>query len=357
MEKVLSSMQDRIPWGIASAILKSVGLTPSQGWKKTIHKLKGNDYDGFKGPLLDAISEYNLCGQKFTKIYEIGSEKRKVLQDHLLTLKPVEGTFRDAYPLTVPSAEIKNVDSNPDIVEIIKNDEGVGVVLSSAIFLTKREKVNLADYGKAVDELRNKYDEFIGLKNRIVQLFNVIWVPHDGDNIEIRADLPDGMPMDIAHAIHSRLRKVLNDFEKVDIDNPIDLYPLLEKIYDASEDGQVVELGFSTTSGSVKHEKMRKAGLDLREEPYHIAGKKGLGTPIEPFRLSVTWHLEYDNYSAKPELSLIGTARGRVTNTSHAVAISGAVIKNCAGRAEYEFVIERMRNHLNTLKQKENQID
>jgi hypothetical protein len=229
---------------------------------------------------------------------------------------------------------------------VIKNDDGVGAVFSSSIFITKREKVDLSEFGDDVSELRKQFDEFIGLKNRTVQLFNIVWVPHEGSHIEIRTDLPDGMLMDVAHAIQSRLRKTVNDFGQVQLGEPIDLFPLLESIYGTSNEGQVVELGFSTTSASVKHEKMRKTGLDLRAEPYHIAGKQGLGTPIEPFRLSVIWYIQSDNHTAKPELSLIGTARGRTTSANNAVAISGAIIKNCAGRGEYEFVIERIRHHL-----------
>lgn len=354
MKTILSSMRDRMPWSIASAIIKSVGLSPSQGWEKTIERLKVEEFDGFKGKLLDAIEEHNLCGEKLTKIYEIGADKRLVLQDHILGLEPKkEGQFQTAYPLTVPAAEINNVTGDPELVAIIKNDDGVGAIYSSAIFITKREKIDLSEYSAGLEELRKQYDEFIGLKNSVVQLFNVVWVPHDGANIEIRTDLPDGMPMDVAHAVQSRLRRVVNDFGKVTISDPIDLFPLLEKIYGAPEEGVVVELGFSTTSASVKHEKMRKNGLDLRTEPYHIAGKVGLGTPIEPFRLSVVWYLPHDDKYAKPELSLIGTARGRSTNKNHAVAISGAIIRNCAGRSEYEFVIERMRHHLNTLEDEE----
>jgi len=241
--------------------------------------------------------------------------------------------------------------SEPELVSVIRNEDGVGAVFSSAIRITKRERIDLAELGEDAGDLSKRFDELIGLKNRLVQMFNVLWVPHDGNYIEIRTDLPDGMPMDVAHAVQSKMRRTVNDFGKVSLDDPIDLFPLLESIYRTKGEGQVVELGFSTTSASVKHEKMRKSGLDLRSEPYHLAGKEGLGTPIEPFRLSVIWYLPRDEHTAKPELSLVGTARGRTTAANNAVAISGAIIRNCAGRGEYEYVIERIRHHLDRSKE------
>lgn len=346
MENILLSMRDRMPWSVASTILKSIGVSPSQGWQKTIDKLKSQELFEFEGPLLDAIEEHNLCGEKFTKIYDVGSDTRKALQDHVLSMEPEDGFLKQAYPLSVLPSDIEKVGGEPKLVSVIGNDDGVGAVFSSSIFITKREKISVYELEDDPSGLRERFDELIGLKHQLVQMFNVLWMPHEGRYIEIRTDLPDGMPMDVAQNVQSTLRKTVNRLGKTDLDHPVDLYPVLASIYDDDKEGQVVELGFSTTSASVKHERMRKAGLDLRSEPYHLAGKAGLGTPIEPFRLSVVWYLPRGEHRAKPELSLVGTARGRTTADNNAVEISGAIIRNCAGRGEYEHVIERIRHHL-----------
>jgi len=109
MENILLSMRDRMPWSVASTILKSIGVSPSQGWQKTIDKLKSQELFDVEGPLLDAIDEHNLCGEKLTKIYNVGSDGRKALQDHILSKYPEDGILKAVYPLTLSSVDIEKI--------------------------------------------------------------------------------------------------------------------------------------------------------------------------------------------------------------------------------------------------------
>ncbi|TLP57485.1 hypothetical protein FEE96_19050 [Parasedimentitalea maritima] len=352
MEKIFNSMRDRMPWPVARVLLRSLGLEPSQGWQRTIKKYADAPQQKHIGPLLDKIEEHNLCGEKFTKIYEIEPEEHRLVQNWISGLEVPENLFTRAYPLTLPANEIDEIGAPPQLVSVVRNDDGIGAVYTHVIRLTTREKIELGDLVDDPSVFEDQYDEIIGLKYRTVQLFSIAWVPHDRNAIEIRTDMPAGMSTDFAHAVQSQIRRTLNDSEIIELNRPIDLFPLLEAIYEDSRDGLVVELGFSTTSASVKNEKMRRAGLDLRTEPYHLAGKKGLGTPIEPFRLFVRWTVATDDIRLTPELGLVGTARGRSTiGEPGKVGISGAIIRNCVGRADFEYVISRMHHHLESLKE------
>jgi hypothetical protein len=58
---------------------------------------------------------------------------------------------------------------------------------------------------------------------------------------------------------------------------PVNLFPLIDTLYRSNE-GRVVELGFGTTTASLKHERMRRTQTCLRKETYHKGGN-GLWPP------------------------------------------------------------------------------
>lgn len=346
MENVLNSMRERMPWNIARVVLLWAGLEPAHGWEKTQAKFADVSNPDGEARLLEYLSEHNVCGEKFTKIYEVSDVARDALQAGILGLTPDDNEFARCYPLSRNPDQIDQL-GDPELVAIHKTEDGVGAVYANAVRLTKRETIEFDDLSEDSAALQRQYDEIIGLKFRTVQLFSVIWVPHDHASVEIRSDLPAGMSMELAHALQSTMRQKVNELGVVTLDAPVDRYPLLESIYQADGEGDVVELGFLTTTASVKNEKMRRTKLDLRREPYHLHGKEGLGTPIEPFRMFVRWNLEIDGIWLAPELGLVGTARGRSTlGQPGSVGISGAIVKNCYGRPDFEHVIGKIREYI-----------
>lgn len=346
MKNVLTSMRERMPWTVARVILTWAGVEPAHGWDKTEAKYADISLPDAEAKLLEYLSDHNVCGEKFTKIYQISTDEQEALQTALLNLAPDQNDFARCYPLSRNPDEITQL-GDPVLVDIQRTDDGVGAVYANAVRLTKREIIEFDEISEDPSALQKQYDEIVGLKFRTVQLFSVVWVPHDHASVEIRTDLPFGMSMELAHALQSTMRQKVNGLGVVSLDMPLDLYPLLEAIYQAEGEGDVVELGFLTTTASVKNEKMRRAKLDLRNEPYHLHGKEGLGTPIEPFRMFVRWSLEIDDVWLAPELGLVGTARGRSTlGQPGSVGISGAIVKNCHGRPDFEYVTSKIRDYL-----------
>lgn len=346
MKNVLNSMRERMSWSVARVVLAWAGLEPAHGWEKTQAKYEGISNPDAEAKLLEHLSEHNVCGEKFTKIYQVSPEMRDALQAAILNLTPDDNEFALCYPLSRNPDEISQL-GDPELVAVQKNEDGVGAVYANAVRLTKRETIKFDELSDNPTELQEQYDEIVGLKFRTVQLFSVIWVPHDHTSVEIRTDLPAGMSMELAHALQYTMRQKANALGVAIPEKPIDLYPLLEAIYQADGEGDVVELGFLTTTASVKNEKMRRSKLDLRREPYHLHGKEGLGTPIEPFRMFVRWDFEIDGVWLAPELGLVGTARGRSTlGQPGSIGISGVIVKNCYGRPDFEHVIGKIREYM-----------
>jgi hypothetical protein len=73
--------------------------------------------------------------------------------------------------------------------------------------------------------MRALYDEIVGLKRQPVQLFHVIWMPHDRDFLEIRVDYPRGTPEADVHGLHSVIKTIENKWGVVKLEMPVNLFP------------------------------------------------------------------------------------------------------------------------------------
>ncbi len=348
--RLIHSLRHRMQWSIANRILKSLGAPTGRGWDKTEEKLSKFRSAEVEEMVLRALHEHVLCGEKFTKFYRAAPEAIDALRSKLLDLEPTDSAFLEHYPMALSEGELSEIQGAPKLCEVVRSDDGIGVVYCSMIRLTTREEIDLDEFFEDVEEIESRYDEIVGYKFRPVQLFNIILLPHHYDFIEVRTDYPDGMPQDVAHVIQSQMKGLVNQLAKDEIiTHPLDLFPLVRSMYEDNNEGEVVELGFGTTTASIKNEKMRRAKLCLRDEIYHKAGKEALDTPINPFRISIRWYLEHDGFQMRPELSLHGTSKGQHTikqGEPAAQVISAARITNCAGIVDYEHVKGRVAAHL-----------
>ncbi|BBH12950.1 hypothetical protein CH06BL_21980 [Chromobacterium haemolyticum] len=70
---------------------------------------------------------------------------------------------------------------------------------------------------------------------------------------------------------------------------PIDLFPLIEGIYNRSSEGLVHRLAFECSTGVSRDEKLKTGQLDLRDEGYHVSGKAAIGGKVSPYKIGITW--------------------------------------------------------------------
>lgn len=348
---VLDSLAARLPWLLANRALKHIGLGSGQGWQKTVDRLAGTEHPQAERFLSSILEDHILCGEKMTKVYRLPAEKTELLRQRINDLREGAGPFASLYPALMPEKELSEADEEPELVRVVRNDDGIGAIYSTVVNLTVRETIQpqTVEGGARLAEM---YDEVIGLKYQPVQLFSVIWVSHAHDYLEIRTDFPRGMTQELGHQLQSQFRIIANNVagEEIVVD-PVDLFPLVNSMYSDASEGRVVQLGFNTSTGSVKNEKMRRSVVCLRNELYHVGGKKALSQPIQPFQVSIEWVLEPDGLLMVPELTLAGTSRGahRVGGVVAGPVISAALIKNCLGSVDYGFVQDRILDHLSRI--------
>lgn len=355
-QQIFRTLEARTPWTLANRMLKRSGLSGAKGWDGAIEKYRYTDHPAAEQSVKNLLREHALCGEKMTKFYPSSATASEILRNTIANLRPAESLFKECYPLALSEDQLPSVGSEPVLVSVERTEVGIGAVYAAMIKLTSREEIPIGGLFENPEYIRGKYDEVIGLKFEAVQLYNVIWVPHHDNFIEVRTDFPKGMKQELVHEIQSQYKAIANGLHNdVILEEPIDLFPLIEAMYEDSNEGTIVELSFKTSTASIKNEKMRRTRLCLRDELYHIGGKEALDTKIEPFKVSIRWEFQHDGQDYQPELTLAGTSRGQQTvgGTTSGQLVSGAVIKNCIGSVDYEHVKDRLVHHLNAINEEQ----
>jgi hypothetical protein len=340
--ETLETIQKRLTWTNGKKLLRSAGCEVGQGWTKTIAKLLEAKDSVNLGILQDRLIEHILCGDKLTKIYPISESDRVELQNYILTLSPSDTLASKLYPCMITSDKIDSESAAMDLVQVTKTDDGIGVVLSSIVSLKTREEIEFSSFDNP-ELMREKYDEVIGVKIKKVQVLSIVWVPHHRSTLEIRVDYPRGMTEVLAHGFHSQIKQNFNNWTKVQLGSPVNLFPAVRRFYDDNKEGIVTEITFATTTAAIKNERMmrRTNQLDQRQELYHLKGKEGLGTEIALYRITVEWAFVEDKIMYAPSLTLAASGPGGA-GQGHDPIISGALIEGCIRTSDYETLIERL---------------
>ena len=291
-----------------------------------------------------ALKQHILCGEKSTRFYRMNRTKMDALRNAASQATASNNRFHRVYPAQLDDEEIAGRIHAPTLAAVEQNEDGLGLVFASTRALHKREHIEPATLGEDAASALEDYDEVIGISLKKYQAMDVVWIPHSGNYAEVRIDYPKGMHADTLEAAHNSTKILFSELvSEGGLPNPVNLFPLIEKIYNAPNEGHVVELGFGTTTGSLKHEKMRRGGLCLRRETYHRGGKNALTTPIEPYNLSVRYRVTLGAAISHPELSLHANARiaAAANPTIHEMTVRG-----CMGAADYDHVRDRVEHFL-----------
>jgi hypothetical protein len=351
MDEIVRSLRARVPWNVAQKLLSLCDLPRGQGWDRTVIRLssENGEWQEQNAATLEALKEHILCGEKLTCLYRVDESEKNELIQYALKLDYETSSFSEAYPIILTDEQLVSAEvDEPKIVAIEHYDVGVAVVFASIRIIELRVELDPAEFAEDAREALSGYDELIGIKKTRFEAFDVVWLPYKGDLIEIRVDFLPGMLRSAGQAAHGVMKRSLKKaYDKLNLGTPVDIFPLIRTLYNAADEGTVVELTFGTTTASLKHEKMRRKHLDLRKEDYHVGGKKALTSPIEPYRLGVQWNIKLsDAIASRPEIGLYSLLRGDSLKTT---SLHDIVVKNCVGFSDYNFVMERLLAYVQKL--------
>ncbi|WP_234448413.1 hypothetical protein, partial [Komagataeibacter oboediens] len=213
--------------------------------------------------------------------------------------------------------------------------------------LMTRETLQPQDLPEGAASELHEYSELIGIKHQRLEAIDLLWIPPTGNLIELRVDFPIGMYQRQAEAAIERATTAFTQLLGQNyLTTPVNLFPVIERLYKATGDGTMVELAFMVSGSAQKHEKTRRDGQCCRVEAYHVGGVSVLDQPIEPYRTSVMWTVPIaEDVLSMPEVSLMGNS---VDTAVQSPFLGEMIARNCANLIDYGHIRDRIISHLHS---------
>lgn len=343
-EGLISAIRARAPWrSVASPMLKLAGIHAGQGWEDTIAGMSGkadltNDQ---LNKLKSSLIEHLVVGEKSIRLYKVGKAGAKAIAAKGLSSTPKASDLVDVFPGTLSFNKLKTLGNvSPKycghFLEESKEGSQALLFTGSRAYL---ERVELGKNSLKASALEgDDFESVIGIRNRLVQVYDAIWIPNGSEYICVATDYPASAPHDFVATSHLALEKTIRRILNKDPE-PVNLWPAVGAIYDSKE-GEVVELGFVTDDDSVKHLKARRGAKCLRQDLYHKAGADEVGDNLSPFKVAVRWQLEHaKGIILRPELTLPGTARVLFSGKGQ---LFDAVLRNSLNIRDLKLVMSKL---------------
>lgn len=246
-------------------------------------------------------------GGKLCRFFYLPPNDMNSLLQKTSSPKVTSSTLGEDYPYLLPEEKLNILPkSTPELILVKCMSDGNAVVYASIREMKIKEELPLNEINNHFsDSLKHQFAEAYGVRNERRETFTIFWIPKTKDIIEIRSDHPKGMnTADTQNEIRLACKAFEKDFS-IKMPSPINVFPLIEDLYNNKSEGKVVELAFGTTTRSLKHEKMRGRGDCLREELFHLGGKNNLSQPIKPYKIGIAYSVEISgNIYTTPELSI-----------------------------------------------------
>lgn len=305
------------------------GLPVARGWDplkaKLLEDSVGNP--GLASEVAEKLRRIFLetisVGRRAVKLFEVKAELRDSYYDALAAISPEQSDYLDFYPRPLSAERLLAQAAGLKVCGISQCDDNLSIqmVLCGRRFVEIREPRSRSDIGDAaINQFGwEQYDEFIFIRRRFVQSFEVIRYNRANGILELRVE--DYIGADTIHAMQA-LNEKANEILSLTLGSGIhlsgcrNLFPAIRSIYENSDEGMVVELGFTTATGSAKHEKMRANRTDLRKELFHVGGKKAINGALTPFRIAVKWPINGQRgHALQEEVLLPGSIRQLASGT------------------------------------------
>lgn len=293
-------LRNRLHFPTMQHYCRRYDLPTAQGWDKLEEKLSDAceaspaTRRGLSETLEKIYKETIPLGQRAVRVFQLDDGDVLRVSRYLAGLAPEDCAYTNSYPAPLSNRQLGNAPTGAYLVEITRHRGSATLVFCSKRMIEEREQRSRADIGtRAIREFGwQEYDEFILIRRRQLQAYEIVRIDTETGRIELRVEDHTGLDVDAALTeLQDKVNEVLAIRFGTDVQliNPVNLFPAIHPIYDDGDEGIVVELGFTTQTGSAKHEKMRQRAADLRVELFHVGGKAAIHGALTPFRIAVRW--------------------------------------------------------------------
>jgi hypothetical protein len=357
--EILRELQKRIPWSSMKTILQSNNISFGNGWDATIGKIsesilsEPNEEIRVKNILSDYFEKHILCSEKAVSFYQVDNNELATLCESIRNTNIDSDVFGRTYPFPLSSLQLKESAGTMEITRCSLSNTQLKVVICSSRYYEASVQLELGDLtNEAIEEHSLQgFSEIVAKKKLIRQFYDIISIDLNTGLMQLRMDYGLGVsPREFLKATKQvkdifslYFGKILRVAPK--IDGPINLFPLVSTLYDNATEARVCELGFTTNSGSVKLEKMRRQPIDLRSEAYHCGGKEAVDGQLSIYRIALTWILRDGQVDeSQPELLLAGRLKCLSDPTDF---LKNAIFSKILDERDYNFLIDEIVSHLN----------
>lgn len=330
-------------------LLKEKGIPTKKGWVALLAEHEQDPASQqMKAEWLAALktihSNHLRYGDKAVSIYNIGSsEALNQIPAILESLVESDSPFSNTYPFTISEESLKALSFNPVGTRYRNLGDGkFRLVFCVRRFIKSKIELEADDYDGDVRDVILGFDEIYGIRQGYVQCFDIVYFDQNSKQLEIQIDT--SIPLageDISRAV-TYYEQVINrqGRQQIRVDNilgqPVNLFPKIRTLYDHA-DGSINSLGHTTSSASIKDERMRKRNTDLRQEPFHKGGLVGVNQHTNLYSVTKSWPGEYAFSSPKViipgHFSLAGNQHAR---------IGYALVSSCVTQGDFRMLISKL---------------
>ncbi len=348
---LIDSLSKRISFHVMRTILHHHNIKVGRNWDGTIEKFKyildeGSEEkkDKLIAILNSVYLEHLITGDRSVHFFKEDKQTIINIMEYFNNYKITESLFKSNYPYLLDDVALNDTENNTFLVDVINCEEKQVLIFCSKRFI--RERFDIPPRGDL-----SEYSEIIGIKRHNKQSFDIIVLHPLTETIEIRVDVGSKVPADDRKTSFINIKRAFQELvtgftgTQFILNNVVNLFPVINKLYLSEGEGRVCELAFTTDgTSSNKHEKMRQRHECLRSEAYHKGGFDAVEGRITAYRIAVTWeHGTGTSLVTKPELFLAGSA---TMLSQEEPILTEAIITDCAGKEDYNFVISKLNSFL-----------
>ena len=275
-------------------------LPTAQGWERLEEKLisecqisdqRASEIDI---ALAGIFNQTIAAGHRAVRLFRIDEDFAASTFAVIESFDTEESAYSVSYPNPVSTDQLDLVSNEM----FLCHKESNGSDERTFVFCTKRvvEERDTRSRNDIGDEAIHRfgweqYDEFVLVRRRFIQTYEVVKLNRRAGTIELRVEVHQGVDTNTSlQQLQGKLNSYIGATPTVQsLVYPVNLFPAINAIYSAPKEGCVVELGFTTDTGSAKHEKMRSGRQDLRTELFHVGGKAAVNGMLTPYRIAVRW--------------------------------------------------------------------
>lgn len=360
---VIENIDKKIPLPEFCTKLRSLNLPSSNSWTKTKALLTD---------ILEAVAIQDAQKESFEQLYAWIFDYLRYFSKSVFVFKlnpDIHGDINSVhqaflkgavgagmvmnFPLVFPSVISKEQLAGLNGATLLRAElKGAGHI--DYIFSQVREYQVRTEIQVSLDEIEavkklEGYSKIIGVKSALHEHVDVVRFNVENGSVELYLDITrPGNVTANSQEIARRAKSytdiiniaVSQNIQNFVLPSSLNLFDAIRKIYDSLE-GSICELGFATTtSNSVKHERMKLLTADLRTEPWHAGGMMAVSKGPNPdevdmYRLSVSWVIP--GSTDKPVLSIPGSYKSLAT-----AEVDYAIILGCKEQVSFNFAYSRL---------------